>query len=257
MAAVINRHAKAALLGHVLALTISGGLTLQGAKAQSSGYSISFANQCSKSVRIAVSYRDNNGRWIDRGMYDFVPGERSALKDVWSNNRIFYYYAETTDGSVFWGANNQPHLTVNGRTYRPRKVEVKRGDTYYVQTLTCSNQSSNNQSSNKPAENPSLSSGNKGRYPSVQCNFGGIIGKLQIRNDSPYQITASLWHPDSQQIYQTINVPAYTSSGPSYSVGDDWGVQLGSSSVKCIGRSADFDRINNIFRIDSTSFHGR
>jgi len=87
------------------------------------GYRIGFSNGChSTTIKVAVSWKDtNSGEWIDKGWYEFSPGERALLNGPRTRNRTFYYYAESTDGSKKWYSNDQPALVVNGRSYSPRR----------------------------------------------------------------------------------------------------------------------------------------
>jgi uncharacterized membrane protein len=109
--------------------------------ARAEGYNIGFFNACrSRSVNVAVSFKDSSGGWTDKGMFEFSPGERARLTGVETTNRTFYYYAEATDGSAFWSSEDQPTLTINERSYRPikRTADISSG-TYFV-TLECPNE---------------------------------------------------------------------------------------------------------------------
>jgi hypothetical protein len=118
------------------AMTASTMFTVLPARAD--GFGIGFFNECqSKSWNVALSFQDSSGSWVDKGMYTYSPGEKAGTSGVQTNNRTFYYYAKTTDGSLTYFSEDQPTLTVGGRSYKPRKAnaDVSSG-TYYV-ALKC------------------------------------------------------------------------------------------------------------------------
>lgn len=102
------------------------------------GFNIGFFNGCqSKTLKTAVSFKNSQGSWIDKGWYTFSPGEKAWLEGVQTTNKIFYYYAESTDGSLAWFSEDQPTLTINGTSYKPRMVRSNiSSGTYYID-LTC------------------------------------------------------------------------------------------------------------------------
>lgn len=106
--------------------------------ARAEGFDIGFFNACrSKSLNVAVSFKDSSGSWTDKGMFNFSPEERAGLTGVQTTNRTFYYYAEATDGSLSWRSEDQPTLTVNGRSFKPRKETANVSSGTYFVTLTC------------------------------------------------------------------------------------------------------------------------
>jgi uncharacterized membrane protein len=112
--------------------------TLTALPASAEGFNIGFFNACqSKSLNVAVSFKDFSGSWADEGMYNFSPGERARLTGIQTTNRVFYYYAEATDGSLTWRSEDQPTLTVNGSSYKPRKETANVATGNYYVTLTC------------------------------------------------------------------------------------------------------------------------
>lgn len=81
----------------LLAAVLVAGASFDAPPADASTYKIGFANQCSKPVSLAVSYRSSDGRWIDLSRYKFEPGERNYLEDVSTSHAVFYDYAEASD----------------------------------------------------------------------------------------------------------------------------------------------------------------
>lgn len=92
-----------------------------------------------------------------------------------------------------------------------------------------------------------------GNYGNTTCEFGGRVGKVVFKNSSAYPINVKLWHPNSNSIYTTQKVQGNTSIDFGINVGDDWGIQLGSSQVKCIGDVSNWR--NNTFNVDSATFY--
>jgi len=92
----------------------------------------------------------------------------------------------------------------------------------------------------------------KGVYPGgVVCSLTGKQGKLQVTNSSSSTIKVSLWDPDSGSKAHSFKVPSSTSVGPSLIIEDDWGVQIGSGPIQCINTRANFDSLDQIFRMNS------
>lgn len=83
----------------------------------------------------------------------------------------------------------------------------------------------------------------KGNYEGTVCEFGGQIATVLIHNTTPYPITVRLWHPDTNSVATIKHVDGHTTMylGDGFRVGDDWGVQMGSSSVRCMGNAAYID----------------
>ncbi len=93
----------------------------------------------------------------------------------------------------------------------------------------------------------------KGTYENTTCEFGGRVGGVVFKNESAYPINVKLWHPDNNKIYTTKKVAGNTSVNFGINVGDDWGIQLGSSKIKCIGATATWAK--DIFSVSSASFY--
>lgn len=96
------------------------------------GHYLRFINNCSRPVKIAVHYRDVNNKWITDGWWRFSPGEKKFLSSdkvrLVSNNRLFYFYAETIDSgnSLTW--KGESYVVIDGKQYGFMKVRDIRGN---------------------------------------------------------------------------------------------------------------------------------
>jgi len=104
----------------------------------SSGYNLHFTNNCSKKVKLAIRYKDLSGAWRTSGWWTFNPRQSSYLllgdKRVKTNSDTLYYYAESTDGTYYWGSSDLT-TKLDGRTLKMRKVVDKSGDTNW--SISC------------------------------------------------------------------------------------------------------------------------
>lgn len=77
-----------------------------------------FENNCTNPVRLAIRYQDTNNQWRSIGWWNVSPGHKITLNyqnyPLRSNNNIWYYFAETTDGSGHQWKGNR-NINVNGR----------------------------------------------------------------------------------------------------------------------------------------------
>ncbi len=90
------------------------------------------------------------------------------------------------------------------------------------------------------------------------CKFGGRVGKLIVKNNSLYAIDVNLYHPNTARLFVTKRIEGqasidYTQDYPGYGFGDDWGIQLGDSEVKCIGKVSKWE--NDVFYTSSSTFY--
>ena len=93
----------------------------------------------------------------------------------------------------------------------------------------------------------------KSTYNGLPCYFGGKTGKVRLVNSSPYTAYVSVWHPDSNAIFRTIQVPGSSTQIPDVVLGDDWGIQIGSSPVRCLGSIASSGDSHAPFTINLAS----
>ncbi|GAB4541261.1 MAG: hypothetical protein Tsb0014_33020 [Pleurocapsa sp.] len=92
-------------------------------------------NSCDRTVAIALRYLDTNNNWVSNGWWTIKPGKSTYLGKAFSNNSIFYFYAETAKSSnkIKWAGNENKVL--NGRTLPMRKANDTEGDLNL--NLTC------------------------------------------------------------------------------------------------------------------------
>jgi hypothetical protein len=98
-------------------------------------------NSCTKAIRFAISYLKLNQEWDEVGFWEYdgksnsFPGTSQGNR-IRSNNDVFYFFAETLDGSLVWQGDQKE--TVRGRTVNMRKIELRKdSDGDYVLEFTC------------------------------------------------------------------------------------------------------------------------
>lgn len=105
----------------------------------SQGYRYYFTNNCSRPVTLAIRYRDVAGQWRTEGWWKFAPGAGNYLsssthQELRSNSAVWYYYAETTDGSD-WSWTGSSPVSFDGRNLRMQEMNDKEGDSEW--SITC------------------------------------------------------------------------------------------------------------------------
>ena len=90
-------------------------------------------------------------------------------------------------------------------------------------------------------------------YTPNTCEFGGRVGKVIFTNDSLYPIRVKIYYSNSGNIYSSQKVKGGATIDFGYNAGDDWGIQLGGSKVKCVGSVAQWE--NNAFSITVSDFY--
>lgn len=90
-------------------------------------------------------------------------------------------------------------------------------------------------------------------YTPNTCQFGGRVGRVIFKNDSPYPINVRLYHSDTGGVHATQRVEGGKTFDSGYNVGDSWGIQLGSSKVKCVGDASNW--LNSSFYVDTSTFY--
>ena len=97
-----------------------------------------FKNNCRYPVRLAIHYRKTNGEWTTEGWWNIAPFKETYLASkgtrLTTNNSIWYYYAETTDGSRQYWKGDYPISfgTFFGTSFERklpmRKMQDNKGD---------------------------------------------------------------------------------------------------------------------------------
>ena len=91
------------------------------------------------------------------------------------------------------------------------------------------------------------------------ARFDGRVGQISIENTSAYPVQIALWHPDSKSTFGTWTITAVSTKflaheGKRINIGNDWGIQLGDSEVKSIGRISRWS--NGTWAVSPQSFFG-
>ncbi|MBD2179348.1 DUF1036 domain-containing protein [Pseudanabaena sp. FACHB-1998] len=98
---------------------------------------ITFKNSCSRRLQLAVHFKNMQNQWVTKAWYSFAPNESAELSGVSTNNRYFYYYAETTDRSNIKWTGNGTSVTIGGRVYNMKEVNTGSSIVNWTQNLTC------------------------------------------------------------------------------------------------------------------------
>lgn len=61
---------------------------------------VAFKNKCHKPIAIFVHYLRLNNTWITKGYYKLNPNQMAQIFNT--RNTIFYYYAQSMDGTIVW-----------------------------------------------------------------------------------------------------------------------------------------------------------
>jgi tetratricopeptide (TPR) repeat protein len=104
-----------------------------------SSYGYHFTNSCGHPLRLAIRYTVGNDHWETKGWWEFKPGKASYLvsegKKILANNAVWYFYAETTDGSHLAWTGEATTASLNGKKFKMKRLEDKHGDSNW--TVTC------------------------------------------------------------------------------------------------------------------------
>jgi hypothetical protein len=104
----------------------------------SQGFGYYFLNSCSRPIALAIRYQEVTGQWRTDGWWNFAPGQGSYLfsggKQIRSKNAIWYFYAETVDGSD-WNWTGDYSFSLSGRNLRMQEMTDKEGDSEW--SITC------------------------------------------------------------------------------------------------------------------------
>jgi uncharacterized membrane protein len=99
---------------------------------------ITFFNRCrSTPLRLAIRFKNLSDQWETKAWYSLSPGEKARLNGVDTKNRFLYYYAEATDGSRRVWSGNDTSVTIGGKTYKMKKIDIGPNIINWTQSLTC------------------------------------------------------------------------------------------------------------------------
>jgi hypothetical protein len=96
------------------------------------------------------------------------------------------------------------------------------------------------------------------RGTDMPCDFKGMIGVISFVNDSNRTIEVTLWHSRTRTVLSSWEFAPGESAYLNYQdnrirIGDDWGIQLGSSRVKCVGSVSSYK--DKEFEVTASSFY--
>jgi uncharacterized membrane protein len=111
---------------NVIKVAIAAGFLLAPAAAHASltvTPSLTVENRCHKDIIVAVHYKGSRGNW-DTTSFVRIPARSPKQAVAYSNNSIFYYYAESTTGSgkTRWSGNR--NTRVEGQIYPMKQVSL-------------------------------------------------------------------------------------------------------------------------------------
>jgi hypothetical protein len=95
---------------------------------------IAFNNKCSKPIAIFVHYLDLNNNWITDGYYRLEPNQQGNIFNT--KNLIFYYYAQSMDGTVVWKGDYEFQYKDIVIPMTKVKMNITNWGTY-IMKLTC------------------------------------------------------------------------------------------------------------------------
>jgi len=95
---------------------------------------VAFKNKCYKPIAVFVHYLNLNNSWITNGYYRLTPYQKRSI--FYTRNTIFYYYAQSMDGTLVW--KGEYGFRFKDVIIPMRKVEMSINDWgVYTMTLTC------------------------------------------------------------------------------------------------------------------------
>ena len=119
------------------------------------------ANNCQwTSIYLAIRYRDMSDNWVSECWWNLDPGDSFYLRDdgntLTTTNKVWYYYAESTDGEKFWiGTDSDDVMSgCGGQNLEMRKKNYVDRDGDLSLTLTCSNESKPTPTPPRPRPTP-------------------------------------------------------------------------------------------------------
>jgi hypothetical protein len=112
------------------------GEQLSSAGADSAGYRFRFHNECRRPVRVVIHFKDLRNAWRTAGWWDFSPRERAILRgadkvELRTNNSVWYYYAESTDGSGLSWRGEHP-VQYQDRWLHMKEAKDEEGDSEWA-----------------------------------------------------------------------------------------------------------------------------
>ncbi len=105
---------------------------------------------------------------------------------------------------------------------------------------------------------PPLVGPQQARKRYVTKQFDGRVGKIFVKNTSAYPFKVTLWHPDSERVFESWVIKPtskqYLSvSGEAINIGNDWGIQIGDSLVRSVDEAGTW--VNHEWRVSPETFY--
>jgi hypothetical protein len=95
------------------------------------GWKFVLENSCHREISVAINYYTLSGSWRATGYWDINPGKTKTLsedgKRLYSDNKIFYVYAEVPAGNYSWTGGTgglEKKVEDDGREVNFRKVDL-------------------------------------------------------------------------------------------------------------------------------------
>lgn len=100
-------------------------------------YKLKIHNSCSRPIKVLLRYQDLDGEWKTKDWKKVNSGNTAYIENT--RNEVFYYYAMSTDGKLYWtGEDNYKYY--EGKRYGFKKSYINR-DHYgsWTKELSCNN----------------------------------------------------------------------------------------------------------------------
>ncbi|WP_443633585.1 DUF1036 domain-containing protein [Candidatus Marifrigoribacter sp. Uisw_064] len=93
-------------------------------------YKLNFKNKCNKKIELAIIFKNLDDEWETKGYFNIEPNEEVYLANT--ENRIYYYYAQTIGGKTTWTGDFKDTIHGNQHDFRKKTIPSDKayGDQY-------------------------------------------------------------------------------------------------------------------------------
>ena len=93
-------------------------------------YKLNFKNKCNKKIELAIIFKNLDDEWETKGYFHIEPNEEVYLANT--ENRIYYYYAQTIGGKTTWTGDFKDTIHGNQHDFRKKTIPSDKayGDQY-------------------------------------------------------------------------------------------------------------------------------
>jgi antitoxin component YwqK of YwqJK toxin-antitoxin module len=93
-------------------------------------YKLNFKNKCNKKIELAIIFKNLDDEWENIGYYFVEPNKEKYLANT--ENRIYYYYAQTIGGKTTWTGDFKDTIHGNQHDFRKKTIPSDKayGDQY-------------------------------------------------------------------------------------------------------------------------------